>query len=83
VAGSLTEVALHEAGHCAMARALGRDVLRCAIKDDGSGVTEIAPPTGHRTPQTERRAARQMLLILLAGELAAASCGPVEGWWRL
>jgi hypothetical protein len=83
VARSVADVAAHEAGHCAMALTLGREVLRCAINDDGSGVTVIAPPTAERTPEAERRASREMMLILVAGELAAASCGPGEAWWRL
>lgn len=83
MARSVADVAAHEAGHCAMALSLGRGVLRCAINDDGSGVTEIAPPTAARTPEAERRASREMLLIVVAGELAAASCGPGEAWWKL
>jgi hypothetical protein len=79
----LAAVARHEAAHAALALRLGRAVLRLAIRDDGSGWCEVAPPSYARTPANARRAAREDLLIVLAGDAVERVPEPVRGWWRL
>jgi hypothetical protein len=74
-------IALHEAGHATVAMALGRTVLSMRLDADG-GVTEFAPPA-HRE---DRRAVRELLVVLAAGDAAEAVCSPPvpeEGAWRL
>ena len=64
---SLAQLAQHEAAHCVAAKLLGRNVARTWIDATG-GITEIAPPLYAHTPENERRAAKELLVILLAGD---------------
>lgn len=64
---SLAQLAQHEAAHCVATKLLGRNVARTSIDATG-GITEIGPPVYAHTPANERRAAKELLVILLAGD---------------
>lgn len=62
----MTRTAVHEAGHCVIARTVGHTVRRVVLYPDGSGMTETAPVLHG----DEVRAARESLLVVLAGPVA-------------
>ncbi len=71
-------VAIHEAGHAAVALVLGLEIARVSIRGQGTtgGVTELAIPSVSTLADIERR-----VLVLLAGRAAnmAAGAAPDTG----
>lgn len=59
-------VAVHEAGHACVARSFDWRVLSAQVRRDGTGLTRDAPPW----LRAQHRAAREDILIRLAGPLA-------------
>jgi len=66
-----------------MALRLGRQVERVAIHDNHSGTCRVAAPAYARTAANARRAQRETLLIVLAGDLVEQAPEPIRAWWRL
>lgn len=65
-------VAIHEAGHAAVALALGMEVARVSIRSQGKagGATDLAVPSVSTLADIERR-----VLVLLAGRAANLAAG--------
>ena len=77
MARPLTGVALHEGAHCAAAHALGVEVVRVRLGDDG-GKTVLAG-----LPEDDPSSARRAMVITLAGDACVAAGPPLALDWRL
>jgi ATP-dependent Zn protease len=80
----LADVAYHESGHVIVALRCGRQVRSVTIADDRSGLARVLPPTNYpRTSASAAKAAREDLMIALAGPTAEARTRELPNWWRL